>query len=145
MKYSLPLLEDQSEIAPSLIEIESSGITKSESTSSLLPSPVHSGQAPNGELNEKDLGSSSSKESEQSWQAKCSEYVNSSLSITSRTTMPLPSFNAVSIESVIRDFDSGLTCKRSTTISIVCFSCFLSFGGSANWITAPSTRARENP
>ena len=40
-----------------------SGTTSSGSTSLRVPMPVHSGQAPNGELNENDRGSSSSKDS----------------------------------------------------------------------------------
>lgn len=31
------------------------------------------------------------------------------------------------------------------TTSMVCFSCFFSFGGSLSWIVAPSTRARLYP
>ncbi len=58
-KYSMP---DQGAIAPSYIEIESSGMSSSSSTSSFVPIPVHSGHAPNGELNENDLGSNSSKD-----------------------------------------------------------------------------------
>ena len=50
----------QGAIAPSSRDKVGSGITKSGSTSFLLPRPVHSGQAPNGELNENDRGSNSS-------------------------------------------------------------------------------------
>ncbi len=57
MKYSEDCPPDQGAIAPSFIEIESSGITNSSSTSSFEPIPVHSAQAPKGELKENDLGS----------------------------------------------------------------------------------------
>src|SRR5665648_1228866 len=47
-------------MAPWLIDRSSLGINKSGSTSSSTPRPVHLVQAPNGELNEKERGSSSS-------------------------------------------------------------------------------------
>ena len=56
----------QGAITPSYIEIESSGISNSSSTSSFVPIPVHSVHAPNGELKENDRGSNSSKESSHS-------------------------------------------------------------------------------
>ena len=59
--------------------------------------------------------------------------------------MPPASFSAVSIESVIRCLALALTASRSTTTSMVCFSCFLSFGGSVSGCTTPSTRARAKP
>ena len=59
--------------------------------------------------------------------------------------MPPASFSAVSIESVIRCLAFALTASRSTTTSMVCFSCFLSFGGSVSGCTVPSTRARAKP
>ena len=99
--------------------------------------PPHSAHAPKGELKEKDLGSSSSKESSQSAHAICSLKLRSLSgaptfkSTKSRITKPLASLSAVSIESVIRDLLSAFTANRSTTTSIVCFSCFLSFGTSA--------------
>ena len=48
------------------MEIESSGIMSSSSTSSFVPIPVHSGHAPKGELKENERGSSSSKDRLQS-------------------------------------------------------------------------------
>ena len=119
------------------------------STSSLVPIPEHSGQAPKGELNENERGSSSSKDKLQSWQAKCSLYVRSFssplASTKSSNTIPEARRSAVSIESVKRVLDSAFAVKRSTTTSIVCFSCFFNFGTSVSWITSPSTRAREKP
>ncbi|CAB4887940.1 unannotated protein [freshwater metagenome] len=134
MKYSDDCPPAQGAIAPSSIEIESSGMISSSSTSSLVPMPEHSAQAPNGELNENDRGSSSSKDKLQSWHAKCSLNVRSFsapfASTKSRITNPLASLSAVSIESVRRDLLSCFAVRRSTTTSIVCFSCFFNFGGS---------------
>ena len=47
-------------MAPSARLASGSGTTSSGSTSLRVPMPVHSGQAPNGELNENERGSSSS-------------------------------------------------------------------------------------
>jgi hypothetical protein len=60
-------------------------------------------------------------------------------STNSSTTSPPPSCSAVSTESVRRRLATALTVRRSTTTSMVCFSCFLSFGGSAREWTTPST------
>lgn len=49
-------------MAPSSRDLSSSGTISSGSTSMRVPMPVQSGQAPNGELKEKERGSSSSKE-----------------------------------------------------------------------------------
>ena len=148
-KYSDDCPPDHGAIAPSLIEIESSGMMRSSSTSSFVPIPEHSGQAPKGELNENERGSSSSKERLQSWQARCSLYVCSFspdlASTKSSKTNPFPNLSAVSIESVSRDLLSAFAVRRSMTTSIVCFSCFLSFGGSVSVMISPSTRAREYP
>ena len=151
LKYSAECPPDHGAIAPSLSESESSGTTNSSSTSSLVPIPVQSGQAPNGELKENERGSISSKDNPQSWQAMCSENTFSFRgsvafrSTKSNTTNPFANFRAVSIESVIRDLDSFFTASRSTTTSIECFSCFFSFGTSLSAYTTPSTLAREKP
>ena len=50
-------------MAPPLSDSAPSGTTSSGSTSFRVPSPVHSGQAPNGELKENDRGSNSSRAS----------------------------------------------------------------------------------
>src|SRR2546427_8051320 len=52
----------QGAMAPSSMERSSFGTISSGSTSSRVPSPSQVGQAPYGELNEKFLGASSSKE-----------------------------------------------------------------------------------
>lgn len=61
-KYSLVWPWDQGWIAPSSRDFSSSGTISSGSTSMRVPMPVQSGQAPKGELKEKERGSSSSKE-----------------------------------------------------------------------------------
>ena len=122
---------------------------RSSSTSFLVPMPEHSAHAPNGELKEKERGSNSSKDSSQSWQAKCSLYVRSLsspfASTKSKTTIPDANLKAFSIESVRRVLLSALAVKRSITTSMVCFSCFFSFGASDSCTTSPSIRAREYP
>ena len=60
VKYSLVVPADHGWMAPPPSEAAPSGTTSSGSTSLRVPSPVHSGQAPNGELKENDRGSSSS-------------------------------------------------------------------------------------
>src|SRR5687767_994577 len=55
------------------------GITNSESTSCLVPRPVHSGQAPCGELNEKSRGSIAGKLTPQSAHENSSENNHSCL------------------------------------------------------------------
>ena len=67
-------------IAPSSSVSLGSGTTSSGSTSIRVPRPWHSGQAPNGELNENDRGSSSSMSIRCSLgQAMCSENSSSRL------------------------------------------------------------------
>ena len=117
-----------------------SGTTSSGSTSLRVPSPVQTGQAPNGELNENERGSSSSMASGWSFgQANRSEKrrsrcgSSSGRSTKSRTTTPPARPRAtVSTESVMRCLLDGLADSRSTTASMVCFSCFLSLGGSVS-------------
>ncbi len=144
-------MPDQGAIAPPLIDRSGSGMISSSSTSIRMPRPVHSGQAPNGELNEKERGSSSSKEMSSYGQYRCSEYIrsrcgsSSGRSTKSSVIIPPARPSAVSIESVRRRLAEALTASRSTITSMVCFSCFLSTGGSASWITTPSTRARLYP
>ncbi len=135
--------------APSPSDFSSSGTISSGSTSSRVPSPVHSGQAPNGELNENDRGSSSSIDSGCSLgQASFSENRRSrSLAFAGRSTMssrsrPPARPRAVSTESVSRRLADGLTLSRSTTTSIECLYFLSSLGGSASDTVSPSTRAR---
>src|SRR6516164_9284685 len=121
-------------IAPSASDLDWSGTISSGSTSSLVPSPVQSGQAPQGELNENERGSSSSKDRSSYRQARCSEYIRSRLgsdsgrSTKSSTTTPPDRPSAVSTESVKRRLADSLTASRSTITSIVCFSYFFRAG-----------------
>ena len=113
--------------------------------------PVHSGQAPNGELNENVRGSMSSSAIGCSFgQAifslnRRSRSGPSGSSTNSATSRPLASPSAVSTESVSRCLALRLTASRSTTTSMVCLSFFSSAGGSASCTTWPSTRARAKP
>ena len=142
-KYSAePLVDAQGAIAPSPRVRSSSGTSSSGSTSSSVPRPVHLGQAPNGLLNEKERGSTSSIDSGWSLgQAIRSEKRRSrsgslgSLSTNSTTSTPPASPSAVSTESVRRRLapvSSPLATSRSTTTSIVCLICFSSLGGSVS-------------
>ena len=147
-KYSDICPELHTLIAPSSSESDSSGTMSSGSTSILVPSPEQSGQAPKGELNENDRGSNSSKLNPSRGQAKCSLTVrsrfgsSSARSTKSRVMMPPDNSKAVSTESVIRCRALSRTTSRSTTTSMVCFSCFFSVGGSDNGYSTPSTRTR---
>src|SRR6201994_67117 len=123
-------------IAPCSSDLVSSGTISSGSTSSLVPSPVQSGQAPQGELNENERGSSSSNDRSSYRQARCSEYIrsrcgsSSGRSTKSRTTTPPDRFSAVSTESVSLRRADSFTSSRSTTTSMLCFSYFFSAGSS---------------
>src|SRR5215469_203816 len=145
-------------IAPSASDRSSSETTSSGSTSILVPRPVQSGQAPQGELNENDRGSSSSNDRSSCRQARCSEYIRSRFgsdsgrSTKSSTTTPPDKPSAVSTESVSRRRADSFTESRSTTTSIVCFSYFFRAGklpdplvASSSRIVTPSTLALENP
>ncbi len=127
-------------------------ITRSGSTSILVPRPWHSGHAPNGELKENERGSRSSV----SMSCSLGHDIFSenrisfsgcfaSRSTRSKTTSPLARLSAVSTESVSLRFADALAASRSTTTSMVCLRCFSSFGGSASWIVSPLTLARLNP
>ena len=143
-------------IAPSASDFDSSGTMSSGSTSSLVPSPVQSGQAPHGELNENERGSSSSKDRSSYRHARCSEYIRSRCwsfsgrSTKSSTTTPPDRPSAVSTESVSLRRAVSFTASRSTITSMSCFSYFFSAGSwpdsaSSRRTTVPSTRAREYP
>ena len=155
-KYSAdPLPWAHGAMAPCVMDRSSSGTSSSGSTSSSVPRPVHLGQAPNGELNEKERGSTSSIASGWSLgQAIFSEKRRSrsgssaSRSTNSTTSTPPARPSAVSTESVSRRLAPAsppLATSRSTTTSMVCLTCFSSLGGSVSETTSPSTRAREKP
>ena len=114
-------------IAPSEIARLLSGIIKSSSNSILYPSPKHSGQAPNGLLKEKLLGSISSMLTPQSGQEKLWEKRSGSPPIISTIISPSAKSMTFSMESVRRFSMPSLTTRRSTMISILCLM-FLSSG-----------------
>ena len=114
-KYSETCADDHGVMAPSSIDLEWSGTTRSGSTSMRVPRPWHSGQAPNGALNENDRGSSSSTASGWSLgQASFSENrrrrcgSSSGRSTKSARTRPSARLSAVSTDSVSRCFIDGL-------------------------------------
>src|SRR5919201_4800702 len=80
---------DHGLIAPSSMLLDLSGIIKSGSNSILMPRPLHSLHAPNGELNENVRGSKSPREIPQRGHAFRWEYILSLLS-TETITTPLP-------------------------------------------------------
>ena len=129
-----------------------SGTTRAGSTTCSVPSPPHSGQAPNGLLNENRRGSISSIEKPETGQAKRAENIirsgsvsSFSRSASSITAMPSARASAVSKLSARRLARSGATTSRSTTTSISCFS-FLSRAGasSISW-NVPSILTRLKP
>ena len=69
MVFCEELCQPDTDIAPSLNEMLSSGTTSCSSIVSMVPRPVHSGQAPKGLLKENILGVSSSMLTPQSGQA----------------------------------------------------------------------------
>src|ERR1700749_3407105 len=107
-------------IAPSASDLASSGTISSGSTSSLVPSPVQSGQAPHGELNENERDSSSSKDRSSYRHPRCPEY----------TTPPPPDGpSAFSTDPPSLRGGDSFTGSRSTIASMSCFSYFFSGGG----------------
>src|SRR2546427_4651519 len=71
-----PLGSPQGRITPSRIVRLASPRTRSALTSRFVPRPEHSGQAPNGELNENCRGSSSGSESPHVGQARSEEHTS---------------------------------------------------------------------
>ena len=139
MKKSATWAPDQALTAPSPSVADGSVTTSSGSTSIRVPRPWHSGQAPKGELNENDRGSSSSVSIGWSLgQAIRSENFCSragslaSRSTNSKTTRPPASPSAVSTESVSRRLLLALAASRSTTTSMVCLFFLSSVGGSVS-------------
>ena len=148
-RYQLPSGERDHGTSPPSRTDFSGSITRSASTSSRKPRPVHSGQAPCGELKLNDRGSRSS--------ITVPSYGQPSFSLKSRSskvgfdpsaaaeemiTSPSPSFSAVSTESERRLRSSGgsgfpfsstgrRTTKRSTTTSMLCRFFLSSFGASS--------------
>ena len=126
-------------MAPSPSVAPGSGTTSSASTSMRVPRPWHSAQAPNGQLNENERGSSSSVSI--AWSlghdifslnrsSRCGSLA--ARSTKSKVIRPPARPSAVSTESVRRRLEDALTASRSTTTSMVCFFCLSSLGGSSS-------------
>ena len=119
-----------------------------------VPMPVHSGQAPNGRV-EGERARLELLEGQRVVVGAGQLLGEPALALAGRprrgrrsraTTTPPARPSAVSTESVSRRLRrSSLTTRRSTTTSMVCFSCFFSLGGSVSGSTSPSTRARAKP
>ena len=137
-------------MTPSRRLTESSAMSRSASTVILVPRPEHSGQAPNGALNEKVRGSISVSCSgwpfgQDSFSEKLRQAASPSSSMKLIATRPSVSRSAVSSESVSRVRMSSAATSRSTMTAMSCLICFLRIGGSLSWICSPSTIAREYP
>ena len=104
-----------------------SGIINSGSNSILIPRPLHSLHAPNGELKEKLRGSKSPMLMPHRAQAFRREYNVSSPSVEA-ITIPFPTFNADWIDSknLLLSLFEGI--NLSITTSMVCFFCLSSLG-----------------
>ena len=130
--------------APSEIESAGFGTTRSRSTSMRVPSPLHSGHMPSGELYESICGVSSGKLTPHAGHERASEYARGSASpSTSTRSCPSPARSAVSTLSVRRERDAGSSARRSTTSSMVCFVFLSRPVTSSRLTTLPSTRTRE--
>ena len=149
-------------IAPFASERSGFARMRSGSGSRRVPSPVHDGQAPCGELKENVRGSISPMEKSPSGHARRSENTRSvewgsfgagkagperTGSAGAMTTKPSPSRSAVSTESERRLRSSSastpfFTTKRSTTTSTVCLRILSSAMSSPSSRTTPSTRTR---
>src|SRR5699024_3364356 len=135
----------QGRIAPSRSDRVSFGTTKFLSTAHFTPRPSQSVHAPNGALNENNLGSSSGKVNPQIGQEKFSEKCRSSPSITLISTLPCAFSNAIWSESDRRDSTPSRIPMRSTTTSISCFVFLFNTGTSSTSYISPSTITRANP
>ena len=144
-RRSSELPTDHGTSAPSAIDSVGSGTSRSGSISCCAPRPVHRGQAPCGELNEKIRGWSSGSETPCSGQANRSEKVSSSPSTTSITTSPSASATAVSIDCASRVRRSAFITSRSTTTSIVCLNFLSRTISSSSSRCSPSTFTRVKP
>ena len=106
-------------MAPSTMQRCLFGMIRSGSKTILNPSPLHSSQAPKGELNENIRGWSSSKARPQTGQAIRDEYIVSPPSSPTTITSPSARLSAFSTASTRRE-RSGVS-SRSITISMSCF------------------------
>ncbi len=132
--------------APSSSGFDQSEMTLAGSKSYLLPSPLHSGQAPYMLLNENERGSSTGTLMPHSGHASFDEYRCSSPPTTATCTSPLASFMANSTDCARRCSIPGFTSNRSTTSSMVWFLRLSSvISSSAILRSSPSMRARVKP
>ena len=127
-------------MAPSLIVLFLSGITKFGSTFKLCPIPSHSSQAPKGLLNEKSLGSISSIVKPLSGHENLDEKVIISFFLNflgkvsfsySTVKRPFDKLSAVSILSANLFPNFEFRTIRSTIIDISCFIFLFRFGKSS--------------
>src|SRR3989338_4012921 len=122
-------VRDHGRMAPSAMLKRLFGITRSGSTSSFVPRPVHVGHAPCGELNENSRGSSSGRLMLHNGHAKCSEntLVSSLPPATDSTmSMPSPKSSAVSTDCARRDrsppdAEARGSLRRLTRIRVLVF------------------------
>src|SRR6185369_9053939 len=98
---------------------EGSTITFTGSNVHRFPRPLQVSHAPNGLLNENDLGSSCGTLEPQSGQASLLEYSRSGPFTTATSTKPPASLVAVTMDASSRFSISGLMSNRSTTTSMV--------------------------
>ena len=129
--------------------LSSSLIIAFSSTFSVNPIPLQTGHAPNGLLNEKVLGSSSSIPIPWSGQASFVENILSLLSSpvpSCASTRPSPSLMASSTASEILPCCPSLITILSMTISILCLLFFSSLiSSSLIWYSSPSILTLVKP
>ena len=125
---SLSAERAQGRMPPSLMESSGSN-TARVSTSLMKPRPLQAGQAPCGELKEKECGSISAKDCPVAGSTRRSEKKTSSFSSSRFTSISRsPRLSVISTESVRRFTASafcrvsGLMMRRSTTNSMLCFT-----------------------
>ncbi len=132
-------------MAPSLNERSWSGMIRSGSKYLFVPSPLHSGHAPCGLLNENIWGVNSGMliphwVHAAFWLKKISPEP-----ITSRTACPPERLRVSSMESVRRRLISLLTMRRSTTTLIWCFLFLSKTISSSRSLICPSILTLVNP
>ena len=127
-------------IAPLRMLSELSGTTLSRSISFTVPSPLHRGHAPSGELNENMLGAGSLYAMPVTGSISFFEKLRIPPVSLSRTIMvPSPCLNAVFMVLARRSSSASLTSILSTTTSILWFLYLSTFMPSVISVTVPST------
>ncbi len=135
-------------MTPSLSVSSGSPTSSSASTDILVPRPEHSGQAPNGALNEKVRGSISV-----SWIGW--SFGQESFSLKVRQAAGPSRSTKLIVHEPVGEAERGLERVGEPGEQVVggdetvdddrdvVLDCFLSIGGSLSWISSPSTIARE--